>query len=505
MSDLEDFELDVTIGAAVDAAETEGNPVYQLPRLLRLGLECIGRGKRIRERVAADILEIAPAAQPKIEAWLSKPGDAPFKALVKWLDREAVLSDQPALKALADAILLLSVSPFTRHRDAQARVALGLKVAFDKLPFDLDVDTRSHASKLLIGWSMVAAGALTSTRETHAIDTCMRLAAGVFDDLSNQMFQDAKADAENSIAREKERTGLGKLSGAKPSRLIPPGHVLVCPQPSGNKVGSLTSGLTHIVGQPVAMVKTPDLAQVRRDLLSEFPHLTATIDRLLADLVGREHVHLKPLVLIGPPGAGKSRLVRRLGELLGVSVWRTAAATPDGGAFGGTDRRWSNTQASHPMLAIAAAKVANPVLMIDEIDKSPPRNEYGRLWDVLLTMLEPETSRRFLDPSLQVECDLSCISFIGTANSLDPLPAPLRDRMRAISVPEPMAQDLDALLPLVVNDVARERGMSAAWVEPLDGVERGLIADNWPGGSLRQLRRLVETVMSAREVERTIH
>ncbi len=505
MSDLEDFELDMAIGAAVDAADTEENPFASLPRLLRLGLECIGRGKRIRERVAADIMEIAPAAEPKIEAWLSRLGDAPFKALVKWLDREAVVRDQPVLKALADAILLLSVSPFTKHRDAQARVALGLKVAFDKLPFDLDVDTRSHASKLLIGWSMVAAGAFTSTRETHAIDACMRLAAGVFDDLSNQMFQDAKADAENSIAREKERTGLEKLTGAKPTRVIPPGHVLVCPQPSGNKVGSLISGLTHIVGQPVPLARTPDLAKVRRDLTAEFPHLTATIDRLLADLVGREHVHVQPLVLVGPPGAGKSRLVRRLAEALCVGLWRTAAATSDGGAIGGTDRRWSNTQPCHPVLAIAAAKHANPIVMVDEIEKAPVRNDHGRLWDVLLTMLEPETSKRFLDPSLQVECDLSTVSFIGTANSLDPLPAPLRDRMRAISVPEPTVEYLDALLPLVMNDVARERGMAAAWVEPLDGVERGLIAENWPGGSLRQLRRLVETVMSAREVGKTMH
>lgn len=505
MSDLEDFELDVTIGAAVDAAESEGNPVYELPRLLRLGLECIGRGKRIRERVAADVMEVAPAAEPRIEAWLSKPGDAPFKALVKWLDREAVLGDQPVLKALADAILLLSVSPFTRHRDAQARVALGLRLAYDRLPFDLDVDVRSQAAKLLIGWSMVAAGAFTTTRETHAIDACSTQASAVFEDLTSMMFQDAKAEAEKSIDREKERSGLQKLTGAKPTRVIPPGHVLVCPQPGGNKVGSLTSGLTHIVGQAVPLVKTPDLAQVRRDLIAEFPHLTATIDRLLADLVGREHVHVQPLVLVGPPGAGKSRLVRRLAEALRVGVWRTTAATSDGGGLGGTDRRWSNTQPCHPVLAIAAAKHANPIVMVDEIDKAPIRNDHGRLWDVLLTMLEPETSRRFLDPSLQVECDLSAVSFVATANSLDPLPAPLRDRMRAISVPEPTAEDLDALLPLVLHDVARERGMAAAWVEPLDGVERGLITDNWPGGSLRQLRRLVETVMIAREVGRTMH
>lgn len=70
---------------------------------------------------------------------------------------------------------------------------------------------------------------------------------------------------------------------------------------------------------------------------------------------------------------------------------------------------------------------------------------------------------------------------MGTANSLDPLPAPLRDRMRALSVPEPSAEDLKAPMPLVMNDVARERGMATAWVDPLYGTERGRIAEHWPG------------------------
>jgi hypothetical protein len=95
MNEREDFELDVTIGAAVDAADPDDNPVAALPRLLRLGLETIGRGKHILARIAAEIMEVAPAAQPKIEAWLANPGDAPFKALVRWLDREAVLSNGP--------------------------------------------------------------------------------------------------------------------------------------------------------------------------------------------------------------------------------------------------------------------------------------------------------------------------------------------------------------------------------------------------------------------------
>ena len=119
--------------------------------------------------------------------------------------------------------------------------------------------------------------------------------------------------------------------------------------------------------------------------------------------------------------------------------------------------------------------------MVDEIDKAPVRNDHGRLWDVLLTMLEPETSKRFLDPSLQVECDLSHVSFVGTANSLDPLPAPLRDRMRAISVPEPTAEDLDAL---------HEHNLVSGVVDAATATAHGIAATTFgaePGARERRL------------------
>lgn len=506
MNDLEDFDLDVSIGSANDAAEADrDDPIANLPRLIRLGLGTTGGRKLVRERVAAEIMELAPEIKPKIEAWLSKPGDAPMNPLVKRLDLMSVQNDQPVLKALANGVLMISLTPFTRHRNGHARVALALKLAYDGLPFDLDLEIRSEAAKLLIGWSMVAGGAYTATRYSHAIDMCPSLARSAFEDMTNLIFKDAKEKAEQIASKGPAAGGLAKIAGSKSLRMIPAGHLLVCSQPTGHKAAGLITGIAHIVGQPVPLVSTPDLAQVRRELTGEFPHLVPTIDRLLSELVGREFVSFKPLVLVGPPGAGKSRLVRRLAEALRIGVWRTAASTADGGALGGTDRRWSSTQPCHPLLAIAASRHANPIVMLDEIEKAPTRSDFGRLWDVLLSMLEPETAKRFLDPSLQVECDLSMVSFVATANSLGPLPAPLRDRMRAIPVPEPSASDLDTLLPIVKNDVARERGIDPVWVEPLDGTELALIAEHWHGGSLRQLRRIVETVMIAREVDRTRH
>ena len=70
-----------------------------------------------------------------------------------------------------------------------------------------------------------------------------------------------------------------------------------------------------------------------------------------------------------------------------------------------------------------------------------------------LGFLEPETNCRYPDPALQVALDLSQVSYIATANSLDPLPSPLRDRFRVITFPKPSAKHLDGLLPAVIADL----------------------------------------------------
>jgi ATP-dependent Lon protease len=138
-------------------------------------------------------------------------------------------------------------------------------------------------------------------------------------------------------------------------------------------------------------------------------------------------------------------------------------------------------------------------VLIDEIEKAATRTDYGRFWDCLLGFLEQETAARYPDPALQTNIDLSQVSYVGTANGIDPLPGPLRDRFRIVTFPKPEAGDLDALLPAIIVDLASESGLDSRWVEPLAGVERDAVAAHWRGGSVRRLRRVVEIVLRARD------
>jgi ATP-dependent Lon protease len=285
---------------------------------------------------------------------------------------------------------------------------------------------------------------------------------------------------------------------------IPEHHLMVArlsdEEMKNPKLKDILVPLKSAINKALPLVEVPPLHEVRKALVYEFPYAVDVIDFVLADLVGRVTVRLRPVLLVGAPSGGKSRFVRRLGETLGVSVWREDASRADGAVFGGTDRRWYSAEPCHAFLAIAQGKIANPLVMIDEIEKAGTRSDYGRLWDCLLGFLEPETNARYPDPALQTTLDLSQVSYVATANSLDPLPSPIRDRFRVITFPKPTADDLDALLPAVIADLARERGLDRRWIPPLDGIERAAVAQHWHGGSVRRLRRIVEAILRERDV-----
>lgn len=313
-----------------------------------------------------------------------------------------------------------------------------------------------------------------------------------------------KLRKEMSQAQDSAQDGAQGEGAAYPETLAKQdGRVMVCPDLPKNspvKAKEIARGYEAIMGCYLPLARTPDLANARKTLVAEFPHCEQAVDQALRHLVGKPYVELPPLLLRGPPGVGKSRFARRLGEVLGVGVMRLDGSNDGGASFGGTERRWYSTEPNRPFMACARFGEANPLLLIDEIDKAPTRSDYGRLWDAMLQFMEPETAARYRDPSMQMEMDLSHVSIVATANATETMPGPLLDRFAGIiDLPKPGRRHLPALAAHLGRELATQSGWDERFVEPFSQVELDLMHRAWRGDSVRRLRRIVQTVIRGRE------
>ena len=265
----------------------------------------------------------------------------------------------------------------------------------------------------------------------------------------------------------------------------------------GKKVAKEFDGLT---GMALPLVTVPDLTLTRSALHTEFPYATDVIDRILSDIAPRPHVWIRPTILLGSPGSGKSRFARRVLNLLNVPHDVIPCGGVSDGSFAGTSRRWSTGEPSLPVALITRYRIAGPGAVLDEIEKAGTSRHNGQVHDALLAFLERETARRFHDPYVQALCDVSHVTWLMTANSLDGISGPLRDRCRIIQFPEPKREHLPILAQQILVELLAEQGLDHRWITPLDGFEVEALTKAWPGGSLRKLRRMIEVVLASRNV-----
>ncbi|MDO9297976.1 AAA family ATPase [Bradyrhizobium sp.] len=512
--DLPALEDDaVSTGAAADSSDWDER-LKDLPRLLRYSMLITDGASHVEQRVIAEIDELCPQL-PHNAAWAAALGVDAGLVLAAELDHRAVTQNEPTLRSLADAVRLVCL-PTPRDRtyfEDHRRVGKALIQAFQATSMHAEQELCCDLERFAFGWAALPActdllprGA-SAARNAAILGNRMaeyRVAAAAI-----AVRRKAKEEEERRRKKEAEEKANVRSEQAPGAAAegIPEHHLVVARLSSEEmknvKLKDIIGPLKGVINTALRLVEVPPLHEVRSTLLLEFPYAIDVIDFALADLVGRLTVKLRPLLLVGDPGGGKSRFARRLGEALGLSIWREDASRADGAVFGGTDRRWHSAEPCHPFLAIAQGKIGNPLVLTDEIEKAGTRSDYGRLWDCLLGFLEAESNCRYPDPALQVSVDLSQISYIATANSLDPLPAPIRDRFRVITFPKPSAKHLDALLPAVIADLAKERSLDANWVPPLDGAEHAAVARLWRSGSVRRLGRIVEAILRQRDLRAT--
>ena len=280
--------------------------------------------------------------------------------------------------------------------------------------------------------------------------------------------------------------------------------VRIEPEPNdGIRVGLEQRYSTLIEPLPLgggdSMAPSPDgTVRLAQQLRAKFPWMEpaiAVLERQIWVSVwsGRPWLAWRPLCLVGDPGCGKSHFCREVAALSGLPMAALdLGAMHDAGAIVAVARGWTNTKPCWPAQMMSAFQTANPVLVLDEVEKAGGSDRNGEPHKAILAMLEPSTAARYFDTCLMGEIDLSAVCWIATANSTGGLPRPLASRLEIIHIDGPGPNDFDVVLNGILGALA------ARWQLPVS------LLPELPERALRVLRQSFNRHRSLRSFKRNV-
>ena len=203
-------------------------------------------------------------------------------------------------------------------------------------------------------------------------------------------------------------------------------------------------------------VKPSALPEMERlfDELPNFADVLADIRKHLALCIdSNDSIELPPMLLLGEPGIGKTHFARKVAELLGTGFgFVPMSSLTAGWVLSGASSQWKNAKPGKVFDTFLNGDYANPVIVVDELDKASGDGQYDPL-GALYELLELKTATRFIDEFVELPIDASGAVWLATANEVGRIPEPLLDRLTVYEIEAPDAAGSRAIALNIYREI----------------------------------------------------
>ncbi len=228
-------------------------------------------------------------------------------------------------------------------------------------------------------------------------------------------------------------------------------------------------------------------------LYEQLPNFTEALDDIKRHVAlsqdSRDGLEITPMLLLGPPGIGKTHFARKVAQLLGTGMNLVPMSSMTAGwLLSGSSSQWKGARPGKVFEALVDGQYANPVIVVDEVDKASADAQYDPL-GALYSLLEHDSAHDFIDEFAEVAIDASQVIWILTANDARGIPEPILNRMNVFEVEPPSPQAARQIAANLYTSIRSEHGWGARFDPSAPGEVLDALAELAP----REMRRALMT------------